>query len=842
MTIPRLRWLIGALVPGTILLLGGGSIARALPSTQALEGEVLDEKNLPIPEALCTLTGRLLPEEGLTSSPDHKGQFQFPGLQPGEYVLVCAAPGHEPLQRTQEVTDAPPPFLQIVLPPELIIHQSVEVREKAGAITPEQTAPSGKLNAPQLTSLPLVEQKFKAALPYIPGVVRTPDGKINIKGVPETQGLLLVNSAETADPVTGSFSIDVPVVAIDSLQVYKDAYNAQYGGFTGGLTTIHTRPPSDRWQFEVQNITPNPRIKSGTLVGIADYNPRLYVTGPLLPNRLNFSEALAYDMDKQPVRGLAWPNNEIKLHDFNSYSDLQYVISPRHLLTGTVNVFPLRRQFANINSLVRQTASSDYGQTGFSVNVTDQYVTTAGGIFTTLFQGVEFNSHGHGQGPMNMLVTPNGWGGNFFNTYQRDSEQQEVLETYKFPQQKWLGKHELTFGGSLLRRVYSGTSQSHPALLLRTDGTSTERIDFQGPGTLSAHDLEGVVFVADHWVPSDPLSLDFGLRYSGHTLGSQANMAPRVGFAYSPGRRGKTVFRGGLGLFYDHSALLSGDFPMNPQRIVTFFDAQGTPEGPPLIYQNAYGHFNGQGVLTASPDHPGTVPYNWTWSLEADRELHPRVVLRLSYLASHDYSQFIINPVEALSTGPALLLTDQGSSRYREFESTLRVRLTESSEWNLSYINSLGRGDLNTLAALYVPFEQPVFRPNAFANLPSDTPQRFVSWGRCKTHVWGIMADPVIDFHSGLPYAFVNARQEYVGQPNAQRFPRFFSLDLKLSKEFRLPLPWLKHHVMRGALTVFNLSDHTNPRDVFNNVTSPFFGHFVGNQHRFFDTSIDVIY
>jgi hypothetical protein len=38
------------------------------------------------------------------------------------------------------------------------------------------------------------------------------------------------------------------------------------------------------------------------------------------------------------------------------------------------------------------------------------------------------------------------------------------------------------------------------------------------------------------------------------------------------------------------------------------------------------------------------------------------------------------------------------------------------------------------------------------------------------------------------------------------------------------------------------LSDHTNPRDVFNNVTSPFFGHFVGNQHRFFDTSIDVIY
>jgi len=117
-----------------------------------------------------------------------------------------------------------------------------------------------------------------------------------------------------------------------------------------------------------------------------------------------------------------------------------------------------------------------------------------------------------------------------------------------------------------------------------------------------------------------------------------------------------------------------------------------------------------------------------------------------------------------------------------------------------------------------------------------------VSWGRFKTHVWGITANPVIDYHSGLPYALVDVRQDYVGQPNTRRFPRFFSLDLKLSKEFRLPLPWLKNHLMRGALTIFNVTDHTNPRDVFNNISSPFFGHFAGNQHRFLDTSLDVIY
>ena len=50
------------------------------------------------------------------------------------------------------------------------------------------------------------------------------------------------------------------------------------------------------------------------------------------------------------------------------------------------------------------------------------------------------------------------------------------------------------------------------------------------------------------------------------------NLAPRLGIAYSPGKNGKTVFRGGLGRFYGHTPLLAGNFPMNPDRQVTLFD------------------------------------------------------------------------------------------------------------------------------------------------------------------------------------------------------------------------------------------------------------------------------
>lgn len=818
------------------------SSARSSPEAQTLGGEVLDDKNRPIAEAICTLTGRLLPSEGISVTTGRKGEYQFVGLAPGTYSLACAAFGHQPLRKEVEVTNVAPPFIQMVLPPVIVVHQTVEVREQASTISRTEAAPPSTLRSPQLIELPLVEQKFKAALPLTPGVVRTPDGRINIKGVPENQGLLLVDSAQTVDPVTGSFSIEIPVQAIESLQVYKNAYRAGDGGFSGGLTTIQTKAPSDQWHLEVQNITPNPRIKSGHLVGIADYNPSAYLTGPVLKNRLNFSETFEYNMRKQPVRGLAWPNNEIKTNQFTSFTSVQYTFSPTHLLTVNANVFPLRRQFANINSLVPKSASSDYGQQGFSLEATDSYLFKSGAVLTTLVQGTKFDSYAHGQGPEDMLVTPNGWGGNFFNAYSRSSDQEEVLETFRFPQKDWHGKHEVTLGGGIFHRSFDGESLSHPVLLLRPEGTVAERIDFLGPGRPAAQDTESTVFAHDHWTLGEQLALDAGLRFSSQTLGSAATFAPRIGLVYSPGTGGKTILRGGFGLFFDHAPLLGGGFTENPTRVISLFDTRGLPVGTPLRFRNIYQRAeDGDGTSTSSSDL-NSVPFNMSWSMEADRELRPNFVARLSYLSSWTYNQFFLNPTVAPGIEPALVLSNNAGSRYQEFESTLHMRPAASSEWNISYVFSRGRGDLNTFSQVYIPFEQPVIRPNFYAFLPSDIPHRLIAWGRTKTHIWGITASPVLDLHSGFPYSYVDTFQNYVGAPNSKRFPRFFSIDMKLSKEFHLPFPLIKKYLMRGALTIFNLTNNSNPRDVYNNIASPYFGHYVGFQHLFFDTQLDIIY
>ena len=136
-----------------------------------------------------------------------------------------------------------------------------------------------------------------------------------------------------------------------------------------------------------------------------------------------------------------------------------------------------------------------------------------------------------------MQVTPNGWGGNFFNAYTRTADQGEARETYQFPRREWHGKHELKVGGDGVYRTFGGVSRSMPVNALRLDGSLAEQITFSGPGLLSAHDLEIGIFAQDHWALGDRFAVDAGLRFSGQTLGSAAAICASIGLRICTGQK-----------------------------------------------------------------------------------------------------------------------------------------------------------------------------------------------------------------------------------------------------------------------------------------------------------------
>ena len=827
--------------------------AAAPQKTQELRGQIVNEKNDSIAGVVCTLIGGMLPGDGITVTSSAKGEFSIRGLLPGSYALTCTALGYQPYVQTGlTVTEAAQPELKITMATQKKVVQQVQVQASAGSVAQQQASQPATLNSEELTTLPITEQKFKAALPLVPGVIRTPDGKINIKGSVENQGMLLIDGAEAVSPVTGGYDIDVSIDAIQSLNVYKAPFDPEYGGFSGGLTSIETKAPAAAWKWDFNDFFPSFRGRSGHLVGMNEWDPRLDFTGPIRKNNLTFSEALIYNVDKIPVRGLAWPHNETKKEGYNSLTEFQYVFSPQHIASWNLHIFPQKQEFANINSLLPQTASSNFSQRGYSGQGNDSYQFNSGGILSSFFKFTQFNDDAHGQGIENMLINPNGFGGNYFNSYKRSSSQEEANVTYRLPNRKWLGAHQLKAGGDFIYRTYSGTSSSRPVDLEAIDGTPVEQIDFLGrggvftttsPATLSSDNVEGALFAGDHWMMSDRAALDLGLRYFGQSIGPTTSLAPRLGFVYTPDSRGNTIVRAGIGIFESRVPLLAGDFASNPTRVVTMFDSNGLPLGPAVTFQNVCARKVQQELqIVPSCSDLDTTPYNVTWTGEFDHQFGTHVAFRFTYLRSSTYRQFVINPVEQSVTAATLMLSNRGAARYHEFESMVSYRATNGTELNVSYVHSRTLGNLNTLSDVFVPFEEPVIRPDFYSSLAADVPDRMVTWGVFKLP-YQIVFAPVVDWRTGFPYSPVDVSQNYVGPPNQSRFPPFFSFDFKVWKIFRMPgfLPFGLHGAkLRIGIGVRNATNALDPRDVYNNIASPFFGQFVSFQHRVIEIEADT--
>jgi hypothetical protein len=601
------------------------------------------------------------------------------------------------------------------------------------------------------------------------------------------------------------------------------------------LTTIETNPPSGDWHYGVRDFGVRLRGKNGHLVGISQATPGVSFGGPLSKGKLNFSESFEYDVRRDWVRGLAWPHNEIKRQGFNSFTSFQAILSPEHVLNVDVNVFPMRTQFANLRALVPQTASSDYNQKGVSVGVADLHNFSSGQLLRIGFRYTRFDSNARGQGFADMLVTPDGWGGNFFDTWSRTANQFEVSPLYQFAPSRWRGRHEIKIGADVSRRSYRGTDLPRPIQVLRQDQTPAETIRFTAQGPLSATSTDFEEFIHDHWTINEHLVLDAGVRLTNQTVGRAAAIGPRAGLAYSPGKNQRTVYRAGAGLFYDRVSLLEADFAQNPVRTIGFLDQSGQALGTPIPFLNAY-IANGSGpILSRVRSEPNTSPRGFVGHAEIDRQLWQNAILRVSYLYSRTNNLFVVNPVQNVFGPNGLLgLFSTGKATYHEVEATLRFRPVKQADLSVAYIWSRARGDLNTMSDVFVTFQQPVIRPNVSGILPSDVPNRVVVWGA--VHLpWSLTLSPVVDVHTGFAYSNLDVLQNYAGTPNRERFPAFFSLDAQVYKDFPLRLPFLghksKHKLRLGAYSI-NLTNHRNFSDVYNNVTSPLFGEFTGFVRR----------
>jgi hypothetical protein len=781
------------------------------------------------------LTGPLPATTAQNEVSDAEGRFEFDHLVPGNYKLDAALEGFKPWSSNLTLSAGQALVQDIGLQINQV-EENMEVKGEATEIETESTSPNATVSDQQLETLPLRTGKFTEALSVSPSVIKTQEGRLNFNGQAESQGMLLVDNAENVDPVAGSFAIPVPVDAIQSIQVFNTPDSVAYGGFSAGLTRIDLKPPSPMWNYKILDFLPSFRGKNGHLVGVANITPRVEVGGPLIKDKLNFAQDVSYEFRRDPIRGLTWPFNETIVYAFDSFTNLQWILSPKHLVNINLNLFQSTNQFANIDALIPQSASVNFRRRGGSLGVSDAYQFGSGMVLNTVFRYTRFYTDYHGQGPEQMTINPEGWGGNYFDTSSRNADQFEILPSLQLHTKTWHGTHEIRVGFDFLYRTFLGTSLSREINLLNQDGTTAEQIAFTGAGALRGSDSESSEYVEDHWTLTKKLSLTLGIRLSSQTIGLDAAFAPRVGIAYSI-PRWNTVLRGSTGLIYSHVPLLAQDFADNQTRQIAFLT--GPQAGQSFTLQNVYLPDGSLANIT-SPEQPGNSPRTVTWNIESETAIRRNVTLRLSYYETHTVDLFLVNPILPTSPGgnAFLALENTGSASYRQASATARYSPNEKMEANASYSWSRARGDLNTLSDTFIPFQIPVIRPNQYGIQPSDIPNRLLVWGYVHLPFWSLVFSPVADMHSGFAYSNIDVFQNYVGVPNSLRFPTYFSLDVKVYRDFPIRIPFKerpsgKIRKIRIGVYSVDVTNRQNPHDVYNNIASPIFGQFAGFQRRF---------
>src|SRR6201981_91991 len=296
---------------------------------------------------------------------DNEGRFAISAVPAGSYTIAAKIPGMTATQGVV-VTAGSVPQAQWKMKLEAV-PASTTVTATTDSVD-KKPDPSGTNTIAEsaVHNMPNADEHFQSLLPLVPGVVRGPNGQINMKGARASRNGSLVNSADVTDPATGTNAINIPIDVVASVKVLSTPYDPEYGKFTGAVSDVETRSGDfNKFRMSAQNLLPRVRRVDGSIMGLAAFTPRMTFSGPLVKDRVAFTESVEYRYQRDPVDSLPPLQSYNRTESFNSYTQFDVNISPKQTVTASFAIFPQHLDYYGLNTFTPQPSTPDLNERGY---------------------------------------------------------------------------------------------------------------------------------------------------------------------------------------------------------------------------------------------------------------------------------------------------------------------------------------------------------------------------------------------------------------------------------------------------------------------------------------------